>query len=174
MHLNSIHQPHYILTNESENDRYNTTSSNPENCSYKFNIDSQYYTHKEFINNIQNKNKCFSIIHINIRSISKNFDNLIILLDSLNYEFDIIAISESWINDNNTFIYNIHNYNAYVSNRKHKHACGVLFYIRKQFSVKIIDIFTNNYFQSIILEIDDEHNKMCICLIYRAPSLDFN
>ena len=27
-----------------------------------------------------------------------------------------IAISESWINDNNTFIYNIPNYNAYVSN----------------------------------------------------------
>ena len=46
MHLNSIHQPHYILTNETENDRYNTTSSKPENCSYKFNIDSQYYTHK--------------------------------------------------------------------------------------------------------------------------------
>ena len=60
MHLNLSHQPHYILTNESEN-RSNTTSSNPENCS-KFNIDSQYYTHKEFINNIQNKNKCFSII----------------------------------------------------------------------------------------------------------------
>ena len=82
-----------------------------------------------------------------------------------------IVISESWINDNNAFIYNIPNYNAYVSNRKHKHAGGVLFYIRKQFSVKIIDIFTNNYFQSIILEIDD---KICICLIYRAPSLDFN
>ena len=43
----------------------------------------------------------------------------------------IIAINESYINDNNTFLYNIPTYNVYVYNIKH--ACCVLFYINKQF-----------------------------------------
>jgi len=44
----------------------------------------------ETFNNVNN----FSILHINIRSISKNFDNLSIFLDSIKTTFSIIGLSE--------------------------------------------------------------------------------
>ena len=38
----------------------------------------------------------FSVYHINIRSLNKNFDKLLEFLSIMKNEFDIIAISETW------------------------------------------------------------------------------
>ena len=38
-----------------------------------------------------------SALHLNIRSLSKHFDELCNLLDSTPFEFDLIACSETWI-----------------------------------------------------------------------------
>ena len=43
----------------------------------------------------------FSVYHINIRSLNKNFDKLLEFLSIMNNEFDITAISETWCNDDN-------------------------------------------------------------------------
>ena len=37
-----------------------------------------------------------SALHLNIRSLSKHFDELCNLLDSIPFEFDLIACSETW------------------------------------------------------------------------------
>jgi hypothetical protein len=42
----------------------------------------------------------FSLVHLNIRSITNKFDHFKELLDSLNTEFKIIGLSETWLNDN--------------------------------------------------------------------------
>ena len=48
---------------------------------------------------IDKENENFSILHINSRSISKNFESLITLLHSLgNFTFSVIGISETWLN----------------------------------------------------------------------------
>ena len=55
----------------------------------------------------------FSVYHINIRSLNKNFDKLLEFLSIMKNEFDIIAISETWCNDDNNninWLYQIPNY----------------------------------------------------------------
>ena len=44
---------------------------------------------------VSNQAKDFSILHLNIHSIQKHIEELLIILSALNFEFDIIAISES-------------------------------------------------------------------------------
>jgi len=43
--------------------------------------------------------KHLSIFHLNIRSYSKNIDSLFILLETLGTKFDIIILSEAWLDD---------------------------------------------------------------------------
>ena len=63
----------------------------------------------------------FSVYHINIRSLNKNFDKLLEFLSIMKNEFDIIAISETWCNDDNINInslYQIPNYTPIHQIRK--------------------------------------------------------
>ena len=47
----------------------------------------------------------FSIFHVNIRSLPRNFDHLKIHLNELKHSFNIIAISENWLTIINKKIY---------------------------------------------------------------------
>ena len=42
-----------------------------------------------------------SILHLNIRSMTKNFETFQEFYNSLNVNFSIICLSETWTNDNN-------------------------------------------------------------------------
>ena len=44
-------------------------------------------------------NEIESPIHVNIRSLSKNFDNLLDILRDSNYSFNIFYITETWCTD---------------------------------------------------------------------------
>ena len=44
-------------------------------------------------------NKAFSLLNCNIRSIQANFDNLVQFLNDLNYPFNTISLSETWLKD---------------------------------------------------------------------------
>ena len=66
------------------------------------NINAEYFT----IENIGDKmnsfssNACsFSILHVNIRSIKKNFSNFRLFLSQLKHEFSVICLTETWCND---------------------------------------------------------------------------
>ena len=62
------------------------------------NIDCDYYTNDEFCCRISN-NYGLSVIHFNCRSLKANFNSLQKYLISLNRQFDIIALSETWLNE---------------------------------------------------------------------------
>ena len=65
-----------------------------------------YYLTHDF-HKLQNKNSNktnstnFSVLHTNICSLQGNFDNLEQLLNSLECEFDIIAVTETWHTERN-------------------------------------------------------------------------
>ena len=41
-----------------------------------------------------------SLFHLNVKSISKHYDELELYLDSLNFKFSFIGLSETWLDDN--------------------------------------------------------------------------
>ena len=64
----------------------------------------EYYTidkYNTLCSTLPNTNKALKIIHLNIRGLEKNFDNLLLYLNSLDNTFDIICLSETHILDIN-------------------------------------------------------------------------
>ena len=53
---------------------------------------------KDRNNHLKTKNESFSLLHVNARSLSHNFDELCSLLSSLDHQFTCIGISETWFN----------------------------------------------------------------------------
>ena len=43
----------------------------------------------------------FSIVHLNTRSFSRNFDEFSILLDCLKWQPEVVVLSETWFSDDN-------------------------------------------------------------------------
>ena len=67
----------------------------------KISVDSLYYTESEFKEHFEFKQKGssnFSLVHFNCRSMASNFDKLIDSVKALDFPFDVIAVSESWLN----------------------------------------------------------------------------
>ena len=63
----------------------------------------------------------FSMIHLNIRSTSKHLTEFEIFNQSLGHAFDIIAFSETWLNENT---FNLCNIEGYVTESKHRDRVG--------------------------------------------------
>ena len=64
-------------------------------------------------NNILNNNKDISIVHVNIRSITKNGTYFMSFLKTLRTNFDVIVYSETWL-ENDLYLGDLMNgYNCY-------------------------------------------------------------
>ena len=66
-------------------------------------INCNYYLPSEFKEHTINNNltNYFSLLHLNIRSISNRFDSFKHLLNSLNKPFQVIGLTETWLNNIN-------------------------------------------------------------------------
>ena len=77
------------------------------------NVDSVYYTEDEFNEKIVTKVQAastFSIIHFNARSMSVNFNKLKSVLSSFDFTFDVIAVSETWLNNDDLDFFHMNDY----------------------------------------------------------------
>ena len=113
MNLNEIYPQFNVdqINNfSSNNDSFN--NNNFSNCNFNFLNESNYYTSNEWkLNSNKNNLFNFNIININIRSLKKKIDKLIMFLNTFDDHFDIVSITETWLSDNNIFIFNIPGYN---------------------------------------------------------------
>ena len=57
-------------------------------------INCNYYDINEFTKAKFNASKSFSVLHLNIHSVNKHIEELRIILNLLNFKFDVIALSE--------------------------------------------------------------------------------
>ena len=73
-------------------------------------------------NETKNIAKKCSLLHLNIRSISNKFDSFKNLIDTLNIPFQIIGLTETWLNDNNMDCFTLNDYEYFGSNRQKKKA----------------------------------------------------
>ena len=104
----------------------------PDNNFYsKLTVDSLYFTEEQF------KQKCastgigqFSFIHFNCRSLASNFIKLKESITSLEVKFDVIALSESWLSDNDNDIFCLEGYDILSCSRLNTKGGGVVLYIR--------------------------------------------
>ena len=116
----------------------------------------------------------FSILHLNIRSLNKNFESLKNLIVEINFCFKVICITDSWCSDdphtNNR--YQLPNYVSIHQGQKNggKTGDGITIFIHKELIYhgrRVNDEDT----EALCLEIINQKSKnIFINTIYRQPS----
>ena len=154
----------------------NTTQNNSinpnENLDFNL-IRSNYYSPHSFSQvkrKIDNPNCTFSGIHNNLRSLQRNFEDFQThLLNELDFEFDLIGISETKITNANEPLLNVHlnGYNfEFVPTPL---ASGrVCLYIKENLKYSILEQKSTFAFQVLWIEIHFTKKKNIICgIVYR-------
>lgn len=128
---------------------YSVKHNHPEKC-------------KDNIGSIEDK---LTIIHQNIRSIQKNFDNFAIFLTRLNFAPDLIILTECRLSDK-TPKFDLNNYECFYSQHYLNQSDGIAVFYKSGLQVTI----NEPPFQDancLTISIADEFT---ICGIYRSPS----
>lgn len=145
----------------------------PENNFFlNINNNCYYYTDDQFNSTIKNENK-ISIIHFNCRSMYANFHNIKHYLSQFKQPFNLIAISETWINSDRGMDFEIEGYELTCINRENKNGGGVALYVDKNLNYKVVEEMStvvDNLLECVTIEICLEKKKnMIVSCIYRAP-----
>lgn len=114
----------------------------------------------------------FSLFHINIRSLNRNFEDLQNYLGLLNINFTTIALTETWLKDSQDSSYfAISGYNFEHKNRTNKLGGGVGLFIKSGVSYRIReDLPSMINAESLFIEISTRYGKnIVIGVIYRPP-----
>ena len=150
---------------------YNGNIDPDYNCLNSYTANSSYYTLQQFIDNVH-KSKDLSIIHINCRSLNANFTDLKVLLRTLDFSFDVIGLTETWLNESNADVFQLEGYDFCNKNKVAKHGGGVAFFIRSIINYTIIEQLTvdvENVFECITVKLLLKTQIIVSCL-YRKPS----
>ena len=138
---------------------------------------SKYYMPDEFqtvIKKTSFKNK-FSVLHINARSLINKIANLEIFLESLNFSFDIIAISETWENITNEQFLNLAGFTKVSKMRSDgRTGGGVALFIKDTIPFKIRNDISTNFCESVSIEVPgSKKTKLSLLLFTGLPILTF-
>ena len=121
----------------------------------------KYYVEDSF-SSLADKQVQFSLIHLNIRSLRKNFEALTSYISSLNFHFDVIALAERWLiekDDVNSFGLPDYHKPIFLSRPNENGSGGVGLYISKEFNFRLSDELAYNRNESQILFVDKEKEK---------------
>ena len=139
-------------------------------------VNSKYYNIKNFNSVKFDKSSSFGLLHVNIASLNKHFDDLHESLSRLKFNFDIIGISEHKINKDNPPSNNISlpGYDEFIFEPTGTTHGGTGFYIKSGIDYKRRDdlnLNTPSFFEAMFIEIiiPDRKNLIVGC-IYRHPS----
>ena len=137
-------------------------------------ITSKYFTPSEFITSKPDKND-FSILHINIASLSLHIDDLKMLLKLLDHPFDIIGVSETKIRQGHDPLINIclEGY-EFIQTPTKSYFGGVGIFVKSSYDYVIrtdLSKSIHNIAESVFIEIQNKSKKNLIAgCIYRHHS----
>ena len=74
---------------------------------------SRYYDIDSFNADCRKGKSDLALLHLNVRSLYSKLDNLISYITLLNIDFDVICLSEVWLNPSTAKLINISNYRMF-------------------------------------------------------------
>nr|XP_054755525.1 uncharacterized protein LOC129261488 [Lytechinus pictus] len=142
-----------------------------------FNIPEPVINECKYINceDFQCNGENFSVMHINSRSLFKNFEDLAVLLSCINHNFSVIGVSETWFTPSTEVaMFDIPGYSLVQVCRSNKKGGGVACYVREGLDYKLRnDLSTaNTYYESVFIELNNANKKSIVGCVYRAPGND--
>jgi hypothetical protein len=116
-------------------------------------------------------NEDFALLHLNIRSCSKNFNHFEAYLNSLKETYDVIVLTETWNDESRNNLFSLQGY-SHVSLNRNKHGGGIRAYYRNELVVDIYDELTEIYetHESLFIRVSQPKQfSVVIGCIYRPP-----
>ena len=130
------------------------------------NVNTSYHTLQD-LSTLSTSENDFSLFHMNRRSVSYHFDELISTLASLKINFDVIGVSETWNSFENPIKTNVDipGYRNF-SNQSHSQNCGVGLYVKSGLnSTHRPDLGKDSSdFETVWVKVETETGKI-ICFV---------
>lgn len=118
------------------------------------------------LNNEPNS-KDFKVMHMNIRSLSKNFDEFKVMLKALNNDFDCYILTETRQIEDIT-VFQMEGYYLIYNQAKYNQNDGIVILLKS--SIKSKNLFVKIYSNTIIqLELEIDNKTYFISALYRNP-----
>ena len=117
------------------------------------------------------------MIHVNIRSVSKNLSAFENYLQLLKYDFKVIGLSETWFNENNHDLHSICGYTVVSNYRTKRVGGGVSLLIDSDLKMLIRNDLNSmsESIESVFVELCDvgvNKRNIIIGVVYRPPTSD--
>lgn len=173
--MTDTHRSHSFLRSEYTDHRIYDFENDvdPENHVFNHINDSCRYYSEELLNDSVELDKTLSLIHFNCRSLPKNFIKINEFLDSFKNKFKLIALSETWINEERDIDLHINGYDLHVNNRSNRSGGGVALYIDSNLKYRLVECLTvviDDLMECIAVEIELERRRnMVVACVYRKP-----
>jgi hypothetical protein len=139
------------------------------------------YYHSD-LNNIKLSNKTnhidLGLLHLNIRSIPRNLNTLIPILHSSKLEYNIIALSETWLKQDNVDSYGIAGFKHEYLVRDTKAGGGISMFFKDSLNYKLREDLTHidSHIEMLWVELDKKslntEKNVIMGTIYRIPGSD--
>ena len=137
-----------------------TVKNDDEFCNYH---DCSYILPAQFESALPDEKKnLFTVLNVNIRSISKNFEKLKECLKTVNYDFTVIGLSETHLKDKPHDYYNLSGYRLEYVNRVSRSKGGVCMYVTNKVDYKVTTDLcnANSNYESCFIEIQRTNAKI--------------
>ena len=167
----------------SDNEDFKNNDQGPDVNFYQTQIsslDTSCYIPNENKEKLGNfKQKSFSVLHLNIRSMSKNFKSFREFLDSLCFTFSAVCLSETWCQPHETSNPNLQipRYVSLHQARKNRRGGGLCIFLLESLSYKVRDDLAVNSsaIKCLCDEVFNKNSKSIVLnLAYRPPNGNSN
>ena len=131
--FNSFDSAAEILNDDSFDPDVNFFNNNIEN------LNTPYISHEK-IKYLNVNTSALSVLHLNIRSMKKNFESFKLFLSNFNFDFSIICFSETWLDDSFSLsqsLYELPKYKCIHQVRSYGKEGGVSIYINNSLNFKL-------------------------------------
>lgn len=135
----------------------NDISTDHETIFVESNLDSIINTNFKYLN----------VLHINIRSVEKNFEELLILLHNLQREVHVLVLTETWLTDIFPDYLNIKNFNSIHVCNKYNKCDGIIIYVSNLLEIEQFSLQPLNHCNSIRISVRFNNDTYNITGIYR-------
>ena len=139
---------------------------------------SAYYDKNTFNNLLMNQPELASklaLLYLNIRSLPQNFDSLTDYLNLLNFDFPVIGLVETWLNETNESLYCMPEYSMFCSSRSERRGGGVAILSHHQLNAtQRADLSVNDdHIECVFVDISPSplwNVRATIGVVYRPPN----
>uniref|UniRef100_A0A1B6KKL2 Endonuclease/exonuclease/phosphatase domain-containing protein n=1 Tax=Graphocephala atropunctata TaxID=36148 RepID=A0A1B6KKL2_9HEMI len=117
--------------------------------------------------NTSRNNVSLNIFHCNIRSYTKNFDELLVFLDSIKRRLDVIVLTECWLKEGGVVGAHIDDFDTHWTDKQRNQNDGVIVFVRKHLLATAKQVTLGDVY-GIALEITLWKKHFNILAIYRT------